>query len=204
MKSPDTNLVGFGTSAGLVDEGVAWVNTYLYGVVDRIRKVDSRIPMMIQDSFKGAEFCAPFYNTTDNVVLDTHVYYFAAAGTYTNYVNTAVCGQAQYIANQTKVSSFIDDWALQTMCNNTFAGREDIFDTQRCAWSEYVNGRGKFVEYRLLLDDRTNRFPAFWTAVSYSTLLVGGERTQRDYWSFVDLVKQGVVKSPVDGESYCS
>ncbi|KAJ4324435.1 hypothetical protein N0V94_001333 [Neodidymelliopsis sp. IMI 364377] len=184
-EASDTNLVGFGTSAGLTDNGVAWVNRYLYGVLDRIRKVDSRIPMMIQDNFKGADFWTPYYNTTDNVVLDSHVYYFAAAGTYANYVNGAVCGQAQYIANQTKFPNFIGEWSLQTMYNNTLADRQSIFNTERYAWSEYVNGG------------------AFWTAVSYSTTPVDGEGTQREYWSYIDLIREGVAKSPIPGATYC-
>jgi hypothetical protein len=184
-EASDTNLVGFGTAAGLTDNGVAWVNRYLYGVLDRIRKVDSRIPMMIQDSFKGADFWTPYYNATDNVVIDSHVYYFAAAGTYANYVNGAVCGQAQFIANQTKFPNFIGEWSLQTMYNNTFAARQTIFNTERYAWSEYLNGG------------------AFWTAVSYSTTPVDGEGTQREYWSYIDLIREGVAMSPIPGATYC-
>ena len=44
---------------------------------------------------------------------------------------------------------------------------------------------------------------AFWTAVSYATTLVDGEGTQRDYWSYIDLIKQGVIKSEVSGTAYC-
>lgn len=139
-EASDTHLVGFGTPAGLTDEGVAWVNKYHYGVLERIRKVDSRIPMMIQDCFKGTSFWVPFYNATDNVVMSAHVYYFAANGVYSNYVNPAVCGQAQFIANQTTFGNFVGEWSLQTTFNNTFANRESIFNTERYAWSEYLNG----------------------------------------------------------------
>ncbi|UPX17188.1 uncharacterized protein EKO05_0007559 [Ascochyta rabiei] len=184
-EASDTNLVNFGTEAGLTDKGTDWVNQYYYDVLERIRKVDARIPMMIQDCFKGAEFWAPFYNTTDTIVMDTHVYYFAAAGTYSNYVNGAVCGQAQYIANQTKFPNFIGEWSLQTMYNNTLANRESIFNTERYAWSEYLSGG------------------AFWTAVSYSTTPVDGEGTQREYWSYVDLIEQGVAKPQVPGQVFC-
>ncbi|KAJ4370884.1 hypothetical protein N0V86_008578 [Didymella sp. IMI 355093] len=139
-EASDTNLVGFGTSAGLTDDGVAWINTYLRGVLERIKKVDQRIPMIIQDCFKGTEFWAPFYNVTDNVVMSPHVYYFAAAGVYANYVNPAVCGQAQAIANQTKFPNFVGEWSLQTRYNNTFSGREEIFNTERYAWNTYLSG----------------------------------------------------------------
>ncbi|KAJ4361289.1 hypothetical protein N0V95_001991 [Ascochyta clinopodiicola] len=184
-EASDTKLVGFGTPAGLTDEGADFVNRYLHGALDRIKKVDPRIPMMIQDSFKGADFWAPNYNTTDTIVMDTHVYYFAAAGTYSEFVTNAVCGQARYVAQQTKFPNFIGEWSLQTMYNNTIANREGIFNTQRYAWNEYVSGG------------------TFWTAVSYSTTPVDGEGTQREYWSLVDLINQGVAKRPVLGQAFC-
>lgn len=203
-EASDTNLVGFGTPAGLTDNGTAWIDTYLHNVLARIHAVDPRIPMMIQDNFKGAAFYEPYFNTTDNVVIDSHVYYFAAAGVYANYVDTAVCGQAQYIANQTKFPNFVGEWSLQTLYNNTFAGREAIFDTERYAWSEYLSGGGKFL-YHLQFCGvaKADKTLAFWTAVSYSTTPVDGEGTQREYWSYVDLINQGVAKSPVDGVNYC-
>lgn len=139
-EASDTNLVGFGTSAGLTDKGAQWINQYLQGVLTRIQKVDSRIPLIVQDNFQGTEFWAPYFNATDTVVISPHVYYFAAAGVYANYVNPAVCGQAQFIAEQTKFPNFVGEWSLQTRYNNTFAGREEIFNTERYAWNEYLSG----------------------------------------------------------------
>ncbi|KAK3618901.1 hypothetical protein LTR22_026192 [Elasticomyces elasticus] len=55
-EASDTHLAGFGTDAGLTDAGVNWINTYHQGVLKKIAKLDSRIPMMIQDCFKGAGF----------------------------------------------------------------------------------------------------------------------------------------------------
>ncbi|KAK5720631.1 hypothetical protein LTR15_006591 [Elasticomyces elasticus] len=183
-EASDTHLAGFGTDAGLTDAGVNWINTYHQGVLKKIAKVDSRIPMMIQDCFKGAGFWAPFYNSSNNIVFDSHVYYFAAAGTYSQYVNPAVCGQAAYIKNGTTFPVFVGEWSLQTMYNNTFAGRKTIFDTQRYAWQNYVAGG------------------SFWTAVSYATDKVDGEGTVRDYWSFIDLINAGVITTQTNS-SYC-
>jgi hypothetical protein len=39
--------------------------------------------------------------------------------------------------------------------------------------------------------------------VSYATAAVDGEGTQREYWSYVDLIKQGVIKPEVSGVDYC-
>ncbi|KAK5745895.1 hypothetical protein LTR17_001024 [Elasticomyces elasticus] len=183
-EASDTHLAGFGTAAGLTDAGVNWINTYHMGVLKKIAKVDQRIPMMIQDNFKGAGFWAPFYQSTDNIVFDSHVYYFAAAGTYSQYVNPAVCGQAAYIKNGTTFPVFVGEWSLQTMFNNTFAGRKTIFDTQRYAWQNFVAGG------------------SFWTAVSYATDLVDGEGAQREYWSYIDLIREGVITTQTNS-SYC-
>jgi hypothetical protein len=178
------NLAGFGTADGLSEEATNWINTYIDGCLKKISKVDKRIPLMLQDNFKGASYWAPFYDASANLVIDSHVYYFAAAGTYAAYVNPAVCGQAAYIAEETKFPVFIGEWSLQSMYNNTFASRKTIFDTQRYAWNKYTAGG------------------AFWTAVSYSTAAVDGEGTQREYWSYIDLINQGVITKATK-ESYC-
>lgn len=70
---------------------------------------------MLTTNKSGASFWAPFYDASTNLHIDSHVYYFAAAGTYANYVNPAVCGQAQYIAQETKFPVFIGEWSLQAM-----------------------------------------------------------------------------------------
>ncbi|KAF2111125.1 glycoside hydrolase superfamily [Lophiotrema nucula] len=127
-------------------------------------KVDKRIPLMLQDNFKGASYWAPFYAAGTNLVIDSHVYYFAAAGTYSAYVKHAVCEQASYLAEETKFPVFVWECARKT-----------IFDTQRYAWQKYVAGGSS------------------WTAVSYSTARVDGEGTQRDYWSYIDLINAGII-----------
>jgi glucan 1,3-beta-glucosidase len=178
------DLSAFGSSAGLSDNATNWILTYMDGVFSLVDKVDSRIPIMLQDCFKGASFWAPLFNATQNLVIDSHVYYFAAAGTYSEYVAAAVCGQAQYIAEETTFPVFIGEWSLQVMYNNSLADRKTIFDTQRYAWQEYNAGG------------------SFWTAVSYATGLVDGEGTQRDYWSYIDLINAGVITSSTNS-SYC-
>lgn len=178
------NLAGFGSAAGLTVNATNWINTYMNGVLKKIAKVDKRIPMMLQDNFMGASYWAPFYDASTNLVIDSHVYYFAAAGSYSQYTAPAVCGQAAYIAQETKFPVFVGEWSLQTMYNNTLAGRKTLFDTQRYAWQKYVAGG------------------TFWTAVSYSTAAVDGEGTQREYWSYIDLINAGVITKSTNA-SYC-
>ncbi|KAL1586653.1 hypothetical protein WHR41_04650 [Cladosporium halotolerans] len=178
------NRAGFATAAGLTVNATNWINTYMNGVLKKIAKVDRRIPMMIQDNFMGASYWAPFYDANANIVFDSHVYYFAAAGAYSQYTAPAVCGQAVYIAENSKFPVFIGEWSLQTKYNNTLEGRKTLFDTQRFAWHEHVSGG------------------AFWTAVSYANAPVNGEGTQREYWSYTDLIRDGVITKATNA-SYC-
>jgi hypothetical protein len=62
-------------------------------VWDRIAAVDKRIPPMLQDNFKGANFWAPVYDASTNLVIDSHVYYFAAEGTYANFLSPQSVGR---------------------------------------------------------------------------------------------------------------
>ena len=185
-EASDTHLAGFGTPAGLTTNGTNWILTYFDAVLAKISKVDRRVPLMIQDCFKGASFWAPLFDPSQNIVFDSHVYYFAAAGTYSEYVLPAVCGQAAYLASsETTFPTFVGEWSLQVMYNNTFSARKSVFDTQRYAWEKYVAGG------------------SFWTAVSYATTLVDGQGTQRDYWSYIDLINAGVITKATNA-SYCS
>ncbi|KAF5642022.1 hypothetical protein F52700_3202 [Fusarium sp. NRRL 52700] len=180
------NLAGFGSAAGLSDKATNWILTYMNGVFQRVESVDKRIPVMLQDNFKGAAFWSPLFDKKRNLVIDSHVYYFAASGTFSQYVAPAVCGQAKYLAEETKFPVFVGEWSLQTMYNNTLSvpNRKTIFDTQRYAWQKYAAGG------------------AFWTTVSYATKPVDGQGTQRDYWSYVDLVRAGVITKATN-KSYC-
>jgi aryl-phospho-beta-D-glucosidase BglC (GH1 family) len=184
LNEASDNFAGFGSAAGLTANGTNWINTYFDGVLKKIAKVDSRIPMMIQDSFMGTSYWSPFYDASQNIVFDTHIYYFAAAGTYANYVNPAVCGQGAYVASDTKFPIFVGEWSLQAMYNNTFDARKTLFDTQRYAWQKYVSGG------------------SFWTAVSYANGKVDGEGEVSDYWSFIKLIDAGVITKETK-EAYC-
>lgn len=54
------NFASFATPSGLTEAGTDWINTWTHGVLDRIAKVDKRIPVMLQDSFFGEKYWSPF------------------------------------------------------------------------------------------------------------------------------------------------
>ncbi|KAJ3121986.1 hypothetical protein HK100_012166 [Physocladia obscura] len=180
------NLSKFGTTYGLSQNASDYVSAYLHGVLDRISTVDSRIPLMVQDCFKGQDFWVPYFNITDNIVIDVHDYFFAVDNKYAKYVHYDVCGQAAWTAEETTFPVFVGEWALQVKYNNTFAGREEVFNVQRYAWTKYLAGS------------------AFWTAVSYADAAVSGEGVQSDYWSLVKLIDVGVVNAVDTSIDYCA
>ena len=185
-EASDTHFAGFGSPAGLTDAGSNWVLTYIDGVFKKVEKLDKRIPVMLQDNFKGPDYWAPFFDTSKNLVIDSHVYYFAAAGTYAQYVAPTVCGQSAYLKTaSTKFPTFVGEWSLQTKYNNTFAARKLLFDTQRYAWQKDLAGG------------------AFWTAVTYTMDKVDGEGVQQDYWGYTTLIDAGVITKQTN-ESYCN
>ena len=185
-EASDTHFAGFGSPAGLTEAGANWVLTYMDGVFKKVEKLNKKIPVMLQDNFKGPDFWAPFFDSSKNLVIDAHVYYFAAAGTYAQYVAPTVCGQSSYLKTiSNKFPTFVGEWSLQTMYNNTFAARKLLFDTQRYAWQKDLAGG------------------SFWTAVTYTMDKVDGEGVQQDYWGYTTLIDAGVITKQTN-ESYCN
>ncbi|KAG9527081.1 glycoside hydrolase, partial [Aureobasidium melanogenum] len=185
LNEASDNPSGFATAAGMTQNGTDWIVDYTKTVMNMISDSSTpKVPTMLQDCFLGEEHWSPYFDTTDNLVIDTHIYYFAAAGVYSGYAVPAICGQASAAPGDGKFPVFIGEWSLQTLYNNTYANREELFNTQRYAWSHYVQGG------------------AFWGAVFNGTAAVDGEGTQRDYWDYTGLIDAGVINSPTN-QTYC-
>lgn len=165
-------------------EGVNYLNTYMRAVYAKIQKVNKNIPLMITDSFMGASYWAPYYTQDMNVVFDSHFYFFAAAGVYSEYVSQITCGQAQ--ASVISFPVFVGEFSLQSRYNNTLAGRREVYQSQVYAYSNYLAGG------------------AFWGGKLDVPALVDGEGRQNDYWSLTNLIKDGVVlPGGVINSSFC-
>ncbi|KAE9371019.1 glycoside hydrolase family 5 protein [Stipitochalara longipes BDJ] len=80
------NFAGFGSAVGLISNGTDRINTYVNACFAKIAQVDKRIPLMLQDCFQLPSKVSPFYDAKTNLVIDSHIYYFAAAGTYSQYL----------------------------------------------------------------------------------------------------------------------
>jgi glucan 1,3-beta-glucosidase len=181
------NFAGFATPAGLTANGTNWINTYINGVLTRIAKLDKRIPVMLQDAFFSEQYWSPFYESSTNLVIDSHIYFFAASGAYSQYIAPAICGQAKQIGEgDGKFPVFIGEWSLQTLYNNSLAYRKTLYDTQVYAYNKYAAG-GAFWNFRMLNDVDT----------------VDGEGRLQDYWSWSAIADAGIPSAGGVNGSYC-
>jgi len=178
------NFAGFGSAAGLTTNGTNWVNTYVKACLAKVAKIDKRIPLMLQDCFQGEEYWSPFYDAKTNLVIDSHIYYFAAAGTYSQYVAPAICGQGAVVGGDEKFPVFVGEWSLQVQFNNTLAERKTLFDTQRYSWATYASGG------------------AFWNIKNLNQAPVNGEGTVQNYWDYESLIADGIITTATNS-SYC-
>ena len=187
INEPSDNFAGFATPAGLTTNGTNWINTYMNGVLARIAKVDKRIPLMLQDAFFSEQYWSPFYPAGTNMVIDSHIYFFAASGAYSQYIAPAICGQAKYVGQgDGKFPVFIGEWSLQSLYNNTLAYRKTLYDTQVYAYQKYASGSA-FWNFRMLNDVDT----------------VDGEGKLQDYWSWTGLANAGIPSASGVNGSYC-
>lgn len=96
----------FASSETMTANGYAWVVCYVQGALSRIARVDKHIPMMLQDCSIGDEHWSPYFASETKLVIDTHVYYFAASGVYSQWASVAVCGQASVLGSDGKFCVF--------------------------------------------------------------------------------------------------
>ncbi|GAA5851598.1 hypothetical protein JCM8547_001143 [Rhodosporidiobolus lusitaniae] len=167
-------------------DGVNWLMTYLRAVYAMIEERKMGTWLMQNDAFMGASYWAPLWDKSDRIVIDSHFYFFAASGVYATYTGQIACGQAQAAA-EVDIPIFVGEWALQSYYNNSLALRGEIFNTQLYAWQTYLQG-GAFWSFRYEGTDNVS----------------SGEGATKDYWSYKNLIADGVV--PAGGKivgSYC-
>lgn len=159
------DLSVFGTSQTLSDNAAAWVATYFKTAIAAASAISSSTTIVIQDCFLGSSYWAALFPAGSNIVIDSHIYYFSAAGIYSQYVAPAICGQASSAGNS-RFPTFIGEWSLQVNYNNTLAYRKTLLQTQQYAWANSDGLAGG----------------ALWSARFNGTNPVNGEGTQKNYW----------------------
>ncbi|KNG51722.1 hypothetical protein TW65_01119 [Stemphylium lycopersici] len=186
MNEPVDNrdITTFGTPAALTDSGVAWVQKYMDAVIAKAAKVNEKIPIMFQGSFKGEAFWAPKFSASANLAFDVHHYYFTGRPTDSDTVSADICSDAKSSPGDGKFPVFIGEWSIETASDNKFANRKKNLNTGLYAFAKYTRGS------------------AYWTAKFYGNVPVAGQGVQGDYWNYSDFIDMGILK-PSEGAQYC-
>ncbi len=171
------DITVFGTPACLTDAGAAWVLAYFKGVVERVRRVNVKIPIMLQGSFKGEAYWSSSFDAATPLVFDVHNYYFAGRPATADNLAQWIDIDAKNSAGDGKFPVFVGEWAIQAATNNTFASRAANLNTGINAWEKYTRGS------------------AYWTYRCSGNVPVDGEGVQADYWSYETFINQGFLNS---------
>ncbi|WYZ41211.1 hypothetical protein EsH8_V_000106 [Colletotrichum jinshuiense] len=174
----------FGTPEALSDAGADWVAKYINGVLSRVRAVNSKIPVMIQGGFRPQALWSPYFAADSNLVFDIHHYYFAGRPTTSDNLPTFMCEDAKASVADGKFPSFVGEWSIQAVSNNTFASRAKNLNNGLVAWSKYTQGS------------------SYWTAKFSGNASVGGEGTQSDYWNYDAFIDLGYINT-ASSASFC-
>lgn len=110
------NIQFFGTPLALSDTGAAWVTSYIKGVISRVAAVNSNIPVMFQDGFKGESYFSSSFPATANLVFDIHNYYFAGRGATSANEAALICSDAKTSAGDGKFPTFVGEWSIVSLC----------------------------------------------------------------------------------------
>ncbi|KAH6847212.1 glycoside hydrolase superfamily [Chaetomium sp. MPI-CAGE-AT-0009] len=177
----------FGTPASLSEGGAAWVLAYFRGVLERVRRADPHIPVMLQGGFRGEEYWSPHFDSDPSeqlppLVFDVHNYYFAGRPTTSANVPQFMCADARASAGDGKFPVFVGEWSVQAASNNTLASREANLNAGLRAWEQYTRGS------------------AYWTYRFSGNVPVDGEGVQGDYWSYETFIGMGII-DPSQGVS---
>nr|QNH86138.1 alpha-L-rhamnosyl-beta-D-glucosidase [Mucor circinelloides] len=175
----------FGTPAALSEDGAQWLARYFRAVIARVKKVNTRIPVMLQGSFKTEEYWAPFFDASENIVFDLHHYYFQFPEATSANVSTYICRDARASAGDGKFPTFVGEWAIQTGGKNELAQRGQSLRAGLSAWAQFTRGS------------------AYWTARYFSDAAVVGEGMKEDYWSYEKFVAEGLLEGELVVKDYC-
>lgn len=177
----------FGSPYALSDSAADYLTNFTKGVLQRVGKVNAKIPVMLQDGFKGAHYFSPSFPATTNLVFDIHSYYFAGRNAYSSNVTSYICTDATEAVSDTKFPVFIGEWAIEAQYNNTFAARQGLLAAGLYAFGKKTQGS------------------AYWTAKvgAPSAYDVDGQGDRSDYWSYENFIDLGFFKNLKVDSGYC-
>ncbi|KAJ6004178.1 hypothetical protein N7499_000248 [Penicillium canescens] len=178
----------FGTPAALSEKGAKWLVKYIRAVINRVERVDRRIPVMIQGSFKPERYWSGFFDGGSNIVFDAHHYYFQYENATSANLGTFVCDDARDTVSDGKFPVFVGEWAIEAGGGNQLALRGESLKAGLSAWAQFTQGS------------------TFWTAKFHSNVSVAGgagKGVKQDYWSFEEMIQAGYLDGEVLQKDYC-
>ncbi|CAD0096252.1 unnamed protein product [Aureobasidium vineae] len=131
----NTAFSAFGSPYALSD-----LTNFTKGVLKRVGKVNAKIPVMLQDGFKGESYFPPSFDETTNLVFDIHSYYFAGRNACAANVSSYICTDAKAAVGDGKFPVFVGEWAIEAQYNNTFALRQGNLAAGLYAFGKKTSG----------------------------------------------------------------
>ena len=179
------DLSKFGTAAALTEDGAAWLLKYFNAVIAHVKKVNPKIPVMLQGSFKTEMYWSPHFDASENIVFDLHHYYFQYPEATSANVTEYICKDAKESAGDGKFPTFVGEWAMETGGENVLGMRKKNLHAGLSAWAQYTRGS------------------SYWTAKFLSNATIAGDGVKQDYWNFEEFIADGMLKGDVLVKNYC-
>lgn len=175
----------FGTPAALSDEGAKWLVKYFRAVLERVGRVDKRIPVMLQGSFKPEKFWSGYFEEDANVVFDLHHYYWQYANSTSSNLPVFICKDARESHGDSKFPTFVGEWAIEAGANNSLALRERNVRAGIEAFGKFTRGC------------------SYWTAKYRNNATIAGHGRKENFWNFEEFIQQGYFDGTGKQSSYC-
>lgn len=179
------DLSQFGTAAALTEDGATWLLKYFNAVIAHVKKINAKIPVMLQGSFKTEQYWSPHFDASENIVFDLHHYYFQYPEATSANITEYICKDAKQSGGDGKFPTFVGEWALETGGDNVLSLRKNNLHAGLSAWAQYTRGS------------------SYWNAKFESNATIVGEGVKQDYWSFEEYIANGFLKGDVLVKDYC-
>ncbi|KAL8281220.1 hypothetical protein RQP46_006254 [Phenoliferia psychrophenolica] len=155
-------------------DGVTYLDAYMKAVYALMKIRSMENTLMVTDTYAGPSFWAPYWAPGSNIVIDTHIYYFAPPGVTGALIPELACAKAKN--STTSFPVFVGEFTTQATLNNSLSLRPKIFQTQLYAFQKYLSGA------------------TMWNVKYLDTdKVTSGEGNMADYWSFESLIEAGAV-----------
>jgi hypothetical protein len=182
------NFEYFGTPEALSEDGAKWLLKYFHAVLEHVERVNPKIPVFIQGSFKPETYWSPHFAKGKNMVFDLHHYYWQYDNSTSANLPTFICKDAKASKGDGKFPTFVGEWAMEAGLDNKLALRKRNLVAGTSAFAQYTHGS------------------SYWNFKFISNVTVPGSGAKgeyQDYWSYEELIDAGYTDGLVNVPDYC-